>query len=205
MIYIKNLPECRVLNELCLFTYILSCILAACPQCPLGNPKTRHWDLTFINEKIPNGLTMRQQVEKLKLKRRREMEENCSKALSAGFAWVPLYLLSLVTFLQWLSLHQAPWALLCRVLCAWKGREEHDSSTLSPSRGQGREELGNKELPKCQEHWAGFAINEVLCCYCQLALIACRCPQTLTHTPTEAGPLRPAGLQALLTWLSALM
>lgn len=49
MICVRNLPECRVLNELCLFIYVLPCIFAACPQCPLGSPNPRNLDLTFFN------------------------------------------------------------------------------------------------------------------------------------------------------------
>lgn len=137
MICIKNLPECRVLNELCLFTYVLPCVLAACPQCPLGSPSPRNPDLTFINEKILNVLTMRHPVEKLKLKRRGEMEESCRKALSAGFTWVPLNLLSLLTFLQWLSLKQASWAVLCLLLCV-KGRGRAGKQRAQSEEGAGR-------------------------------------------------------------------
>lgn len=42
---------------------------------------------------------------KLKLKRREAAEESCRKALSAGFTWVPLNLLSLLTSLPQLSLN----------------------------------------------------------------------------------------------------
>lgn len=32
MICINSLPEYRIVNELCVFTYILPCVLAACPE-----------------------------------------------------------------------------------------------------------------------------------------------------------------------------
>lgn len=40
VICINNLPE-RILNDLCLYTYVFPRLLAGCPEYPLGNRKPR--------------------------------------------------------------------------------------------------------------------------------------------------------------------
>lgn len=53
VICINNLPECRFLNELCVFTYVLPCILAACPEYPLGSFKPREHGSHFYPQQNP--------------------------------------------------------------------------------------------------------------------------------------------------------
>lgn len=50
---INNLPECRILNELCVFIYIIPCILAACPKYPLGSLKPREHGPHFYPQQSP--------------------------------------------------------------------------------------------------------------------------------------------------------
>lgn len=52
------------------------------------------------------------------------------------------------------------------MLCVLKGGEELEGSVLSRRRGQGGEELGNKELPESPGHPGGLAVNEGLLLAC---------------------------------------
>lgn len=157
MICINNLPEHRILNELCVFTYLLPCTLAACPEYPLGGLTPREHRSHFHPWENPKcvdneGLDGENWSQKGEGKWKRALRKTF-------FSWVHLgpSILAVTSLDIWaaLSLKQA---LLRTLLCCVLG----DLQSQAERRSWAARMWGTKTLSTAKGTGTGFARNEGL-------------------------------------------